>query len=38
MENPFKYGCVASGDHFCNGPKTALSFRLGETRLFKVGE
>ena len=36
MGNPFKYGYVVSGDHFCNGPKAALPFRLGETRLFKV--
>ena len=27
-----------SGSFVCNGPKAVLSFRLGETRLFKVGE
>lgn len=27
-----------SGDFVCKGPKTVLPFRLGETRLFRVGE
>jgi hypothetical protein len=27
-----------SGEFVCEGPKTVLPFRLGETRLFRVGE
>ena len=29
---------VLTGAFVCNGPKAVLPFRLGETRLFRVGE
>jgi len=27
MQNPFKYGCVVSGDHFCLRPKAERALR-----------
>ncbi len=27
MDNPFRYGCVVSGDHFCNRDKAERELR-----------
>ena len=42
LELDFGDACTVSdaltGAFVCNGPKAVLQFRMGETRLFKVGE